>query len=234
MKIFFYVLIIYISCFGSGMPKEYYEIKNTQKMKQYFFNYILKIAKAENQKILKDRYFVINVYNNLEKIDKNSQVIKRFNKITKRYKIKKGATLKEYLLKIDIIPPSLILAQAAIESGWGKSRFFKEANNIFGQWTWSGNGLTPSNRDNGKKHKIKIFNSLEESVRGYMINLNVGWGYKEFRKLRYQLRLNNSKPNGLILSETLKNYSQKKETYTQILKDLIIRSNLAKYDTQQF
>jgi Bax protein len=218
------------SLFANEIPEEYYDIKDSKKMKKTFFSYILVLSKKQNALILQDREFIKNTYNFINTLDVNSTKYKRFKTIAKRYKLKRDYSLKTYLTKIDIIPNSLVLAQAAVESGWGKSRFFTKANNIFGQWTWSGVGLTPLSRDAGKKHKIKIFSSLEESVKGYMINLNVGWGYKDFRAVRYELREEKNVLKGTDLTHTLVNYSQKKEVYTKLLKNIIISNKLSIHD----
>ena len=223
------LLFILSTIYANNMPKNYYNIKDTKEMKKVFFSHILVMAKKQNALILNDREFIKKTYPIIKILSKESNEYKRFKKIAKRYKLKSNYTLKTYLTKIDIIPNSLVLAQAAVESGWGKSRFFTKANNIFGQWTWSGHGLTPLSRDAGKKHKIRIFSSLEASVKGYMINLNIGWGYKEFRALRAKLRLEN-KLTGLNLAKTLVNYSQKKEVYTKMLENIIISNNISKYD----
>lgn len=199
-------------------------------MKKYFFFQILTMARVENAKILQERQFIKNIYARVGTIGKESNEYKMFEKIRKKYKIKETASKEEFLTVIDTVPYSLVLAQAAIESGWGKSRFFKEANNIFGQWTWTGKGLTPANRDAGKKHKIKIFDSLQDAIRGYLMNMNLGWGYKEFRDLRAKMRAQGHKPNGVALSRTLINYSQKKEEYTALLRKFIIQNKLLKYD----
>jgi len=226
--------IIIILCFPfllfAGFSDEYYAIKETKKMKNYFFFQILQMARMENAKILQDRMFVNNIFPMLNAIGKESKEYKLFDSIRKKYKIKENAQKEEFLKVIDIVPYSLVLSQAAIESGWGKSRFFKEANNIFGQWTWSGKGLIPSQRDAGKKHKIKIFDSLQDALRAYLMNMNLGWGYKEFRELRAKLRERGIPPTGIVLSRTLINYSQKKEEYTKLLRKFILDNNLMKYD----
>ena len=218
MKFIILSIFISIQIFAMGLPTEYYKIKDTKEMKKYFISYILNITKKENNHILRDRYFIKNIYPNISKIPKDSYNYKRFLDIKKRYKLSDKSTLKDYLKTIDVIPNSLVIAQAIVESGWGRSRFTKQANNIFGQWTWSGKGLTPANRDAGKKHMIKIFPSIEASVKGYMINLNLGWGYKDFRTLRVKIRKGNKEPTGIVLSNTLINYSQKREEYVKILK----------------
>jgi Bax protein len=224
------IILLFPFALFASFPKEYYEIKDTKEMKAYFFSQILHMAKVENAKILQERNYVENIFPHLVAIGKESKEYQLFEKIRKKYKIKEGAKKEEYLKVIDIVPYSIVLAQAAIESGWGKSRFFKEANNIFGQWTWTGKGLTPNNRDSGKKHKIKIFGSLQSAIRGYLINMNLGWGYKEFRTKRAQMREEGLTLNGVALAPTLINYSQKKEKYTKLLHKFIIQNKLLKHD----
>lgn len=215
---------------GMGLPATYYKIKDLKGSKEYFFTYMSKLATTQNKYILKDREFIKYFYYKKNITARVNKEYKRFVQITKRYKLKTDDSLVKYLLYIDSIPISLVLAQAAVESGWGKSRFVREANNIFGQWTWSGKGLTPKNRDAGAKHQIRIFDSMDEAVRGYMINLNLSWGYKKFRILRANMRKENKKLTGLELSKTLLNYSQKREVYTKLLATIIVRNNLKRFD----
>jgi len=95
--------------------------------------------------------------------------------------------------RVDVVPPSLAIAQAAEESGWGTSRFAVEANAVFGQWTFrKGAGVVPERRDPGKRHEVRSFEGLRQSVSAYMHNLNIHWAYKEFRRVRRELR--NSSP----------------------------------------
>lgn len=227
-KLFFiFFLNIFLLAEIVSFPKKYYEIKNIKKMKQYFFSYLAPLANKENQKVLDEREFVIKNFNLFLKGDK--KIVVKFENIIKKYKIKNKKDLNEYLKKIDIVPVSLILAQAAIESGWGKSRFVIEANNLFGHWTWTHKGIVPKKRDKGKKHKIRIFNSLDESIRFYIYNLNIGWAYEKFRELRALLRKHNTKPNGILLLRGLEKYSANK-IYDKIVLKMIIKNRLFIYD----
>ncbi|WP_122893721.1 glucosaminidase domain-containing protein [Arcobacter peruensis] len=231
-KFLFFILLFSSAIFAKGMPKEYFEIKDREKQKIYFFEYIYKLSKNENEKILKERNFVKNVLNsNLLNIDTNSDEFLKLLKIKKKYRIKKLYDLKSYMSKIDVIPPALSLSQAAIESGWGKSRFVKEANNIFGHWTYSSKiGMIPKQRNAGAKHFIRVFKTMQASVNAYMLNLNRNNAYKAFHKKRYAIRLKNKKPTGLELSQTMINYSGIAEEYLRILKKVILKNNLKKYD----
>ncbi len=230
MRFILITFLLAYSLLANGFPAEYYKIKNSQAMKNYFFNFMYKIAKQQNKYILEDREFIKANYYKHNTFEKDSCQYNKIKTIKNRYKLKDTDSLEKYLSRIDIIPNSLVIVQAAVESGWGKSRFTKEANNIFGQWTWTGKGLIPRKRDEGKKHKIKIFGSLEGAVRGYMLNLNTNQAYKELRKLRVKIRKYKAPLSGLAFSRTLINYSQIKEEYTKLLGIMIVKNHLQRFD----
>ena len=225
-------LLFTATLFSKGMPKEYLEIKDREKQKIYFFEYIYKLSKNENEKIIKERNFVKNfLSSNLKNIDPKSKDLTRLQEIKKKYRIKKLYDLKSYMAKVDIIPPALSLAQAAIESGWGKSRFMKKANNIFGHWTYNAKiGIIPQRRSPGAKHFIRVFQTVQDSIAAYMLNLNRNAAYKSFQKKRYQIRLKNKQPTGLELSQTMINYSGIGKKYLSILKNVIRKNKLEQYD----
>ncbi len=194
---------------------------------------MLPLIKKANQETLKQRRFVIKFFNKLEKTGfKNikKQDLIKLVKISKKYQIKNLFDKNEYLLKIDKIPESLALTQAAIESAWGKSRFARYADNIFGQWTYKTKGLVPEYRAKGKKYKIKIFHSIQASVNAYVTNLNTNRAYREFRLQRYQARILNEPYNGLDAAQTLRDYSQLKEKYVQMVSNFIQKNKFLKYD----
>ena len=95
----------------------------------------------------------------------------------------KDQDLAKLKMRMDIIPVSIALAQAANESGWGTSRFALEGNALFGQWTWSKKGISPKNKDPDQSHKILQFQILKASVRAYKNNLNTHNAYQEFREV---------------------------------------------------
>jgi len=220
-KLLLSLLLITSTLSADGLSKEYYEIKDVKQMKKEFFSFIKEMAIIENKSILSDRKYI------KENFDKNTT---RMSQIQKRYGIKSKSKLDTYLYTIDIIPTSMVMTQAALESGWGKSRFFIKAKNIFGQWTWTGKGLAPLGRDTGKKHKIAIFPSYQKSVRTYMINLNKGWAYKVLRDLRADQRAQNKKISGSFIADGLVNYSQKKEAYVKSVRNFIRQNKLYVYD----
>lgn len=129
------------------------------------------------------------------------------------------------LHRIDILPPSLVLAQAAAESGWGTSRFAREGNNLFGQRTYrTGNGIVPANRPEGETHEVKRFGSLFESVRSYMRNINTHSAYRELRELRAQMRRSDKPLSGAMLAAGLDAYSVRSNAYIDDVR-AIIRAN---------
>lgn len=231
-KILFFILVFTSTLFSKGMPKEYFEIKDREKQKNYFFEYIYKLSKNENEKILEERNFVKNYLNsNLLNINPQSTEFLRLIKIKEKYRVKKLYDLNSYMIKIDVIPPSLSLAQAAIESGWGKSRFVKTANNIFGHWTYNPKiGIIPRERKMGERHLIRVFKNLQDSIKAYMLNLNRNSAYKSFQKKRNQIKLKNEHASGLILSQTMINYSGIGKEYLSILKNVIKKNKLEQYD----
>jgi len=215
----------------AAFPEWYYKVKGTKQQKKAFVEIMLPLIQAENNKIKDLRKKIIEIYNDpFYLLDQKK--ISFLAKIAKIYKIKDITDKKEFLKKINTIPPSLALAQAAIESGWGKSRFVKEANNIFGHWEYSNKGLAPKSKyDNIKiDYSIKIFPSLEASIAAYMKNLNRNPAYKKFRDLREKYSEENKTFTGIAAADAMINYSQRKEEYVKLLKTMIKSNNWQKYD----
>ena len=217
----------------AAFPDFYYKIKNTQKQKQAFINIMLPLIENENKKIISLRQKIINIFNDPNLL-LNTKELAFLAKVAKNYKIKNILNEKEYLIKIDKIPPSLVLAQAAIESGWGKSRFCRVANNVFGNWEYSSNGIPPKStyKNIDINYSLTIFPSIEDSIRVYFRNLNRNLAYKEFRKKRAEFRKKHKLFTGLDAADTLKYYSQLKEKYVKRLKNLIIYNKWTKYDKE--
>ncbi len=130
----------------------------------------------------------------------------------------------ELLNRINFIPPSMILAQAAMESSWGMSRFSREGNNLFGIWTWGANGIVPSGRDNGKTHKVAVYDSLLESMRSYLAMINRLPAYRNFRNIR------RTTMNSLKLAEGLRYYSERRDEYVWEIQNIIRHNDLRRYD----
>ena len=180
----------------------------------------------ENEKISEDRKKLFKILGkNFNTISERVWLKRRF----KEYKIDDG-DLARLKMRMDIVPVSIALAQAANESGWGTSRFALEGNALFGQWTWSKKGISPKNKDPDQSHKILQFQVLKASVRAYKNNLNTHNAYQEFREARAQLRQNGEKIYGLKLTKYLTRYSAIGEKYVAILDDIIEKNSLTDFD----
>ena len=207
-------------------PRDLETIQSSKLKKETFIQIVLPLVVAENERILEDREKLKLLSNKKFTTDLEKQWLRQ--KLLE-YKVKKG-DLNELMIRMDIIPTSIALAQAAKESGWGTSRFALEGNAIYGQWTWSGQGIAPLDRDNNKNHKILKFPILRASVKAYKNNLNTHKGYKAFRDKRAKLREKNKNIKGLELTETLKNYAQTGSEYTKILNQIITQNRLTDFE----
>jgi Bax protein len=207
-------------------PKDLDELQNTRLKKETFIQIVLPLIVAENERILADRKKLKRIYKKKNNTDLEKQWLRQ--KLLE-YKVKKG-NMVELLSRMDIIPTSIALAQAAKESGWGTSRFALEGNAIFGQWTWSGNGIAPLDRESNKNHKILKFPILRASVKAYQNNLNTHKSYVNFRGKRSAMREKNKDISGLELTETLKNYAQTGSEYIKILNQIIRQNRLTDFE----
>ncbi len=207
-------------------PRDLDALQSTKLKKDTFIKIVLPLIVAENERILADREKLKILSNKKFTTDLEKQWIRQ--KLLE-YKVKKG-DLKMLLVRMDIIPTSIALAQAAKESGWGTSRFALEGNAIFGQWTWSGKGIAPLDRESDKNHKILKFPILRASVKAYQNNLNTHKSYLKFRLKRLKLREKNKEISGLELTETLNNYAQTGTEYTKILNQIIRQNRLTDFE----
>ena len=207
-------------------PKDLDEIQSVQLKKETFIKIVLPLIVAENEKILDDRFKLKNITSKRITTDDEKQWLRQ--KFLE-YKVKKS-NIEELKIRMDIIPTSIALAQAAKESGWGTSRFALEGNAIFGQWTWNGQGIEPLLKDKSKNHKILRFPILRASVKAYKNNLNTHKGYVKFREKRKNLRDKNKKINGLELAKTLGNYAESGSEYIKILAQIIVQNRLMDFE----
>ncbi len=207
-------------------PRDLDNLQSVQLKKETFIKIVLPLIVAENEKILDDREKLKTLIEKKFTTDTEKQWLRQ--KLLE-YKVKKS-DLDELLFRMDMIPVSIALAQAAKESGWGTSRFALEGNAIFGQWTWDGQGIAPLKRDGDKNHKILKFPILRASVKAYKNNLNTHKSYSKFREKRSQLRSKNKSITGLALTDTLKNYAQTGSEYTKILNQIITQNRLSDFE----
>ena len=208
------------------LPSEIRMIESTKKRKEFFIQIVLPLVLKENNNIRLDRKTLFNIINksNNTNIEKKwlEKKFKQYGVISKDLSILK--------IRMDEVPVSLALAQAAKETGWGTSRFAQEGNALFGQWTWSGEGLKPKEADENKGHKVMKFNVLQASVRAYQRNLNTHSSYENFRLARAQLRDEKKPLNSLLLSQFLENYAETGNQYVEVLQKIIKQNNLTDFD----
>ena len=180
----------------------------------------------ENTKIKIDRKKLFQILNksNTTLADKKWLDLK-----LKQYGLK-NKDITSLKIRLDVIPVSLAIAQAAKETGWGSSRFAQEGNALFGQWTWSGEGIKPASVDKNSKHKVAKFKILKASVEAYQRNLNTHPSYKKFRKERAIQRDNNGKLNSIELVKYLDKYAETGPEYIKVLIKIIEQNSLTDYD----
>lgn len=208
---------------------------NSQNKKQAFFDFLFPIIVDEN-------LFLMNIRKQLKELEQkyklqslNADETEWLFELKKDYLLESEdieIILQTLLKQIDIIPPSLVLAQAAIESGWGTSRFAKKANNLFGHWCFSkGCGLVPKKRDDNKGHEVAKFDTVNESIRAYLKNLNSFHRYEGFRTLRAQSSIKQTGKGVLKLVPGLEAYSEQGKLYIKKVTNLIKHNKLQRFDS---
>jgi Bax protein len=208
------------------LPQEIKMIENSKKRKEFFIQIVLPLIIEENNNIKIDRNTLFAIINKSNNSNSEKQWLE---KKYKQYGVKSGdfSTLK---IRMDEIPVSLAIAQAAKETGWGTSRFALEGNALFGQWTWSGEGLKPKEAKEGENHKVMKFNILQASVRAYQRNINTHSTYKDFRKARAKLRDSNKPLDSIELSKYLNKYAETGNQYVEVLQKIIKQNKLQDFD----
>ena len=208
------------------LPAEIKMIENSKKRKEFFIQIVLPLIIQENNNIRLDRKTLFTVINKSNNSDAEKDWLeKKF----KQYGVR-SRDLSTLKIRMDVIPVSLAIAQAAKETGWGTSRFAQEGNALFGQWTWSGEGLKPKDATDGKGHKVMKFNVLQASVRAYQRNLNTHSSYKDFRKARAELRDLDKPLDSIELSKFLNKYAETGNQYVEVLQKIIVQNKLKDFD----
>lgn len=196
-----------------------------------FTGRLLPIIEDENRAILKDREIVISFFRDFpqERIDRriSNDRLDTLMAVARKYRICDMFDKREYLEKIDTVPVSLVLSQAALESGWGTSRFSRHANNLFGQKTFSKKARSIKSKSGDDRYSS--FKTTNESIRSYMLNLNSHDAYREFRSARVAAHEKNRTFTGLKAARTLKNYSEIGHEYTKMVSEMI-KTHFASFD----
>jgi Bax protein len=211
--------------FLASLPRDLSTIRVPADRKNMFIKTALPLILHVNELILAERAQIIALKKRLDagdRIDPEESVW--LDQTRERYDLEK-LDFAELLRRIDIIPPSLALAQGAEESGWGTSRFAREGNALFGQRIFKGtHGIVPKKRDQGQKHRVRAFSHLIDGVKAYADNLNTHPAYKSMRAARAKIRSTDKVINGTALASTLVKYSERREKYVKTIK-IIIRAN---------
>jgi uncharacterized FlgJ-related protein len=209
-----------------------------ENKKRLFFRGLAPLVLRANELIMIDRDHLKNIRSSF---DQNSSIPEKeqvwIEKLAQVYKVNlidgqvTTSVFNELWLKVDIVPVSLALAQAAEESGWGTSRFAAEGNAVYGQWTWGENAIKPEQqRKELGNYGIASFETLQQSVSAYMLNLNTHNAYASLRDKRAELRKKNEKITGYILAGQLTKYSERGEEYVNGLRSLMEYNRLAPAD----
>ena len=208
------------------LPQEIKMIENSKKKKEFFIQIVLPLIIKENNNIRLDRKTLFSIINKSNNSDAEKKwLVKKY----KQYGVS-SRDLSTLKIRMDEIPVSLAIAQAAKETGWGTSRFAQEGNALFGQWTWSGEGLKPKDAEEGKGHKVMKFNILQASVRAYQRNLNTHSSYKFFRKARAEMRDAGEQLDSIVLSKYLNKYAETGNQYVEVLQKIIKQNKLKDFD----
>lgn len=219
-----------------GSP-DFAAITDVKERKKAFFDYLTPFVNEKNNLILKDRERLNTLLNSNKKLSAKNK--KWISSLRQNHKLKKLESytkedIKALLNRLDIIPVSLVLAQAANESAWGTSRFATQGNNYFGQWCFrKGCGLVPESRNEDADHEVRKFNDARESVFAYIDNLNTNRAYKKLRATRAQLRQNKEIATGLALVHGLEHYSERGQAYVEEIEGLINYNKLWRFNRTQ-
>ncbi|NVK17070.1 MAG: glucosaminidase domain-containing protein [Methylocystaceae bacterium] len=218
--------------FVRSLPYDLSMLKQAEERKSMFFRTLLPLVLKINEEILANRAKVWALRHRLNiGLELKAEDRIWLDAAFSRYRVKPGK-FDTLLTKLDMVPPSLILAQAAEESGWGTSRFAREGNALFGQWTFNpkDKGIVPLGRPAGKTHRIKSFDDLAGSLRSYIRNLNSHKAYAPLRQMRKQMRRKGQEFDGYRLAGTLDKYSERGEEYIVSIQSIMDKNDLRRFD----
>lgn len=197
-------------------------------MKRAFYAHLAPAIAAENERVLGQRARLLAIIDEIERGDTPGWLDRRWlRKLAAEYAVEWDAAdpapaLELLQRRVDMVPPALAMVQAAKESGWGRSRFAIEGNNLFGQWCYTkGCGLVPSNRRAGARHEVAAFDTVREAVSSYVHNLNTHDAYQTLRRLREQQRAGGEIPRAEVLLGGLTQYSQRREAYVEEIRSML-------------
>jgi len=210
------------------LPSDLAQVRDVKQKKALFFRSLLPMVLAENEKVAELRsHILVFLKKGVTQLSKAER--RWLDTVAKQYKVKgsiaEARVQRKLLRRVDVVPPALALAQAANESAWGTSRFARQGNNLFGQWTYrQSEGIVPLGRPEGATYAVRAFASLDASVRAYIQNINTNAAYAELRQLRQQMRDRGETLDSHVLATGLMAYSARGEEYISELQAMM-RSN---------
>ena len=223
----------------SELPDDFSEIQDVPTKKKLFYLVTLPLIYNTNTSIMQERRMVINIEKKFARTELNKNETDEIIRLSKKYKLDYSEINTKFFRKlkqrINIIPVSLALGQAIIESGWGQSRFATEGNALYGQWTTSEDkGIIPQDRDEDKTHAVLKFKNLSESVEAYMFNINTHQAYYNFRVIRrIDERVKYTDPISMKV-KYLAAYAEIGDKYVDKLELIIASNNLQDFDRFKF
>jgi len=217
--------------FLKRLPEDISNIESSEERKRIFVKSILPLILLVNEDLTKRRTVIKEMQRQISKgLSLSRKQLIWLQNAENRYETR-AFDWQELLIRVDIIPPSLAIAQAAEESGWGTSRFAREGNALFGQYTFgASDGMLPKKREVGHQHLIRMYSNLVEGIRSYMHNLNYHYAYDEFRVARNKMRSKYQLIDGHILASTLVNYSERGSKYVETIQHIISSNELIQLD----
>jgi Bax protein len=226
----------------SNFPRDLADVDSTAERKHRFLTSLQPVVMAENEFIARQRRWLLDTRPRLLHGNASPTQRRGLADLANYYRLPRHLAVPangpvppqvvdELVLRVDTLPPSLVMAQAAMESGWGTSRFVREGNNLFGQWvTGDTPGLMPNNADPSDGYRVAAYDTVAESVRSYLRNLNTHRAYRQLRRWRAELRAAGEPLDSTILSAGLVQYSQRGEAYVEELLRVIRGNRLKRYD----
>lgn len=218
--------------FLARVPQDLTSDVDVARKKRAFILMMLPHILAVNEEILAERARIKNIQSRLDApIGPSPYEIDWLFTTLEKYGVD-GFDLNTLLARADVIPPSLAIAQAAKESGWGGSRFARTGNAMYGQWTWDPDhkGIVPRQRSAGKTHRVRAFDSLIAATRAYAVNINTHGAYGRLREIRRDRRAQGRQATGRELSVGLGKYSEIGQRYVRAVQSIIRRNGLANLD----
>jgi len=212
----------------TGQLPDFSAYENVGEMKRAFFSHIAPAVAAENRRVLQQRSRLLGIAEDFAQTGEIGWLDRRWiRRLAADYAVAwdgddPAPSFEMLRQRVDIVPVPLALVQAATESGWGRSRFAVEGNNLFGQWCYTpGCGLVPADRRAGANHEVATFDSVDEAVAGYVHNLNTHAAYQSLRRVRQQQRDAGYAPRADVLIDGLGHYSERGDAYVEEIRSML-------------